>query len=176
MRSTYLLTEKLSLMESHRLRLPYKQAAVDAGRAVPDISLPEWASLFHWCFACGRSGVALQVHHIERRPHCYKPHQDWTENLFKACVECHQGPLATMPHRVQLAYKWVSDPSGWDSLDMFVARWLSIRDPARRAPFRVTANEVETAAMEFVDEYTTLPGISRILKEKLLTMNSLGLE
>lgn len=155
----------LPLLEQHRLRIPYKSNAIRSGRVPEDITLSEWASLHNWCFLCGSTTKGLQVHHIERRPHCCRAHRDWTENLFKACYECHAGPLATMRHKQQLAYKWLNDPSGWESIDDFVRAWLRVRDPQVVAPRRVTADEILDACMPIADEIAARPGIKRILRD-----------
>lgn len=100
-----------------------------------------WANSFNRCWMCGarsHSGLPLETHEMERRSH--GPQMRWAHrcNYFRACHRCHDGPLATMPHHKQLAYKLLADPKNYD-LDS----WLKIRDPDLRAPIRVTQQEVD---------------------------------
>lgn len=100
-----------------------------------------WASTFAKCWMCGvkdRFGLPLETHEIERRSH--GPRLRWAHrcNYFRACRQCHEGPLATMPHAKQLAYKQLSDHRHYD-----LSLWLKIRDPDLRAPKRVTQEDVD---------------------------------
>lgn len=89
------------------------------------------------CMVCGEKPDfrGLAVHEIERRSHAkasYNP-----ANYLLVCAPCHEGPIATMPHARQLAYKWLRDPEQFD-----LTVWLAIGDPQGRAPLRVTAEEI----------------------------------
>ena len=100
-----------------------------------------WASVFAKCWMCGVKdifGLPLETHEIERRSH--GPRLRWAHrcNYFRACRKCHEGPLATMEHAKQLAYKKLSDPRHYD-----LSLWLKIRDPELRAPRRVLEEEVD---------------------------------
>lgn len=127
-----------------RMRAPFRQRALEDGYELPLPTIDVWRQAFDRCFVCGtkRCWPRLAVHHIERRPHCYRPHRDWIENLFLACTNCHDGPLATMPHAKQLAYKVRVDMCGWATTEQVVGRWLLVRDPDLKAPNRVVASEV----------------------------------
>ena len=105
----------------------------------------EWATSFDMCWMCGATsyaGLPLETHEIERRSHA--PKMRWAHrcNYFRACHRCHDGPLATMAHAMQLAYKTLADPKNYD-----LESWLKIRDPDLHAPKRVTQDEVD----EFVE-------------------------
>ena len=78
----------------------------------------------------------LAVHEIERRSHSRRSFT--TANYLLVCSPCHEGPVATMPHAMQLAYKLLRDPAHYD-----LPAWLALADPAGRAPLRVTADDVE---------------------------------
>ena len=100
----------------------------------------EWRlTQFPACMLCGATAGAfpLAVHEIERRGH--SPTR-WANvaNYLTCCVNCHEGPLATMPHAEQLAWKMLRDPDCYD-----LEAWLRIKDPEMRAPHRVTQAEVD---------------------------------
>lgn len=106
------------------------------------------------CFYCGGKGLydnehknnfgGLTTHHCQRRSGCFKPHQDWPENLIRVCwAPCHD-IVEGWEHSRQLALKWQRDRCGHESLAAFLERWLKVRDgDTIRAPQRVTAEEVE---------------------------------
>ena len=72
------------------------------------------------------------MHEIERRSAA--PNNWWHPcNALLLCNRCHSGVFAAMPHAAQLAVKLVADPDDFD-----LNEWLLIKDPAGRAPNRVT--------------------------------------
>lgn len=91
------------------------------------------------CMYCDaqRDWLPLSVHEIERRSHSTKR---WAAlcNLLLLCCRCHMDHFATMPHARQLAVKYMKDRLHYD-LDA----WLRLRDPALKAPNRVTQKEVD---------------------------------
>lgn len=78
----------------------------------------------------------LETHEMERRS---RAPGRWAHpcNYLLVCNICHNGPLAAMPHKTQLAYKLGEDPKDFD-----LEAWLRIRDPDLRAPRRVTMEEI----------------------------------
>ena len=101
----------------------------------------EWRlTRFPACMLCGSEGghFPLAVHEIERRGHA--PTR-WANpaNYILCCTSCHEGPLATMPHAEQLAWKSLKDSDNYD-----LQAWLRIKDPGLRAPNRVTQDEVDS--------------------------------
>lgn len=73
----------------------------------------EWArSVGPDCMLCGNQ-PATETHEIERRSHAPR---GWAKacNYLRVCQKCHSGPLATMPHDMQLAYKLWRDPNHFD--------------------------------------------------------------
>ena len=129
--------------------LPLRSIAAGVGLVLAEPSIGDWSECFYRCFICGKREPPnpsdfsrLQVQHIERRAHADKSRRNRIVNLAKACMSCHAGPLATMAHARQLAFKWRSDIAGYGSLAEFVRDFLMIKDPALRAPNRVTVEEV----------------------------------
>lgn len=78
----------------------------------------------------------LQIHEIERRGQTGKSFHPC--NYLLPCAPCHEGPLATMPHAQQLAYKQLRDLDNYN-----LTEWLRLRDPELLAPNRVTQQEVD---------------------------------
>jgi len=96
----------------------------------------------NFCWICGTNSVVggivrVEVHHIERRSHAPKTHDNKC-NYFCACDQCHATKLDTMPHAKQLAYKQKHDPEHYD-----LEEWLRLRDPDLKAPDRVTQEEID---------------------------------
>ena len=102
----------------------------------------EWRdSIDQACMWCGQDAPlnGFEVHEIERRSHAAG---NWghRSNYLLTCHPCHMGPLdnaVVAPHAKQLACKLLCDPEHFDLED-----WLRIRDPALRAPDRVTLRDI----------------------------------
>lgn len=133
------------LLWSHALRRrrPIRTHATLLGIELPDPDPQTWRREFCECFLCRMNQWDLQLHHIERRGQVHCEREDWPENWMLVCGSCHRGPLATMPHAKQLAYKWIADAAGHATLDSFLDRWLRIKDADLKAPQRVTVAEVQ---------------------------------
>ena len=100
----------------------------------------EWAIRHDRCWVCGAKnyrGFPLETHEIERRSHAAGR---WAHpcNYLLVCNACHAETIPTMSHAMQLAIKWMNDPTNFD-LDV----WLRLRDPELTAPERVTMEDVE---------------------------------
>lgn len=79
----------------------------------------------------------LAVHEIERRSQSSRSFN--RANYLLVCGNCHEGPLANMPHAKQLAYKMLRDKvTPWN-----LEAWLAI---GYGGPERVTQAEVEAEA------------------------------
>lgn len=98
-------------------------------------------SEFDWCFVCfcnraerRRGWSWFEVQHIERKSHAKRsPIRDLRCNLMLTCKQCHDGPLATMEHAKQLAYRHFSDPWAYETLADMIAEWHTIRAGGRVA-------------------------------------------
>ena len=100
------------------------------------LSVNEECMLCKWAEKCGGFRW-LETHEIERRSHAAGR---WAHpcNYLLVCNACHAEMIPTMSHAMQLAIKWMNDPTNFD-LDV----WLRLRDPELTAPERVTMEDVE---------------------------------
>ena len=139
-----------------RAKSPIRTRANWSGILLPEPDIGLWSNVFNECFICHKQQprwsahqiAMLQTHHITRRGHCHKPHQNWIENLFRTCLRCHETLLATMPAAKQIAYKWKMDRCGWETIGEFLERFLMVRDgPVIKAKFRVTPDDVENETL-----------------------------
>jgi hypothetical protein len=114
-----------------------------------DVSEP---CMLQRCMLCGdtRGWLDLQVHEIERGRWRYRERWYDASNLLLLCPACHDGPVASMSHANQLAYKLMRDPGHYD-----LERWLRIKDPELRAPNRVTQSEVDAAVKDILAQGAT---------------------
>ncbi len=104
----------------------------------------EWKNAIfpHHCWMCGFNPATsqecrwLETHHIDRKGHS-TVRADHSSNYFLTCNVDHAGALANMPHAMQLAYKIHMDSENYS-----LREWLMLRDPALRAPDRVTEQEI----------------------------------
>lgn len=138
-----------------RFGVPLRSRAKAAGFDCQWLDEQQWRRLYPKCWLCGclpqekwphRETVERQ--HIIRRSHVFSEAREWPENRFAACTPCHAGPLATMPHARQLAWKWLAgDRCGWDTVEEFLAVFCLIDDPQQQAPQRLTAHEMRREYM-----------------------------
>ena len=129
--------------------LPLRTIAAGVGLVLAEPTIGDWSECFYRCFVCGKREPMnpgelsrLQTHHVERKSQSHKSRYNHPVNYLRCCLACHEGPLATMAHARQLAYKWRSDLAGYGSLADFVTAFLRVKDPELRAPHRVTVEEV----------------------------------
>lgn len=104
----------------------------------------EWANGFGYCFVC--RGPACDIHEIERKSHA--PAFQWahTCNYMSVCRTCHDGPLATMRHARQLAFKLLSDAEHFD-----LEIWNQLREGD--GPPRVTLSDVIDEIEPIMEEW-----------------------
>ena len=111
-----------------------------------DERLGRFARDFGYCFLCFGATEHfdwLEIQHISRRGQSDKELVHSRSNLLRAHRSCHAGPLATMPHAEQLAYKFFCDSREWYTVEDMLKEWLPIGGPCtREAPNRVTVGDV----------------------------------
>jgi len=134
------VTVEQIMLAGLRHKLPFKTNAMLIGLELPEVPLGLFANVFTKCWCCGKQH-GVHVHHIERRPHCFKPYRDRVENLFRVCFREHER-LHGESSASQIARRWQFCHAGWLTLDEYLVRFLEIADPERRAPNRITRDEV----------------------------------